>query len=214
MRMKHLLATLAAVAALATDSAAQTFDARRMGMGGVILAGALAAAAANVASRAVPPAASRSLEVPLPIGLIPVLADPPSFDPNDADFNAFQLANLLYDPPWNLRLSGERKPSSDVVLSIARDRLPVDLADLADAIPEGDSLSGGVSNGPSLTFGLKVFAGIAPLIEYRNDLQLDDALRGALRHGQAFTPNTTYSLRDDLHGQAALGLHLGAAAPL
>ena len=215
MNGKNLAWTVAMLALLSGMARAQTFDARRMGMGGVLLGGGPAAEAANVAYRAVPPAGKHQVDIPLPIGLIPVLADPPTFDTKDPDFNAFRLADLLYNPPWNLRLGGSDAPSGDVIISVARDRLSVDLGDIKRVFPENESRSGGIANGPE--FGASVhgiFAGVAPLIEYQNELNLNDALRGALRNADAFTPSTEYAMVDNGRGQAALGVHVGAALPL
>lgn len=214
MRVNAFAVALLAVAITGGVAGAQSFDARRMGMGGVVLGGGPAGEAANVAYRAVP-AASKNVLIPIPLGLIPVIADPPTFDTDDPDFNVFRLADLLYNPPWNLRIGGATAPEGDIVISIARDRLAVDLGDVAKVFPEDNSRSGGIANGPALSVGLRgFFAGLAPLIEYENDLSLNPALRGALRDGEAFVPNTEYALFDDVRGQAALGVHLGAALPL
>jgi len=214
MRIKIFAAAFLMLAVTGGMAGAQSFDARRMGMGGVVLGGGPAGEAANVAYRAVP-SASKNVNIPLPLGLIPVIADPPTFDSSNPDFNVFRLADLLYNPPWNLRIGGEDAPASDIVISIAKDRLAVDLGDIAKVFPEDDSRSGGISNGPAFSVGMRgFFAGVAPLIEYQNDLSLNDALRGALRHGQPFVPSTEYALFDNASGQAALGVHLGAALPL
>jgi len=202
-------------ACLATSANAQSFSARRMAMGGVLLGGGPGGAASNVAYRAVPEAKEGRTGIPLPIGLIPLLADMPSFDPNDSTFNAYELANLLYNPPWNITLGGTSAPSNDITIEIAQNRLAVDLGDIADVFPKDHTKIGNVMNEPSIGFGIRqLFVAVAPLVEYENDLSLNDALRAALRDGEAFTPNTLYQVFDDGRAQAAAALHLGAAMPL
>src|SRR5262245_40594763 len=94
-------------------SFAQSFNARRTAMGGVLLPGnGLGAEADNVAYRAVPRASAQTIDLPLPIGLIPLLRDPPVLDSDDPDFNVYDLANKLYNPPWNLQLIEPPAPSS------------------------------------------------------------------------------------------------------
>ena len=110
-------ATMALVAILlASDTHAQFASARRMAMGGVnLLHGGPGGDAVNVAYRAVPPEPrDRARSWSLPIGLIPVLQDPPSLDPDDSTFNAFELANLALHPPWNLALRKPEAPVGDV----------------------------------------------------------------------------------------------------
>src|SRR5262245_20233429 len=104
----------------------QSLNARRTAMGGVVLpAGGAGSDAGNVAYRAVPHAKGSTSVLPLPIGLIPLISDPPSLDPNDPEFNIYELANTLYNPPFNLQLSTPEAPSNDIVVAIGRDHLSV-----------------------------------------------------------------------------------------
>ena len=149
-------------------ASAQTFSARRMAMGGAILAGGGAGSSgANVAYRAVPKAPSSGWTVPLPIGLVQLLADPPETDPDSPDFNVYELANLLYNPPWNLQLSSPEVPGNDITIEIGRDHLAVDLGDVKNVFPREQSRMGAVVNGPALGFGIKrFFLAAAPLVHY------------------------------------------------
>ena len=101
---------------------AQFMGTRRMAMGGVtLLHGGPGSDVVNVAYRAVPPVTGgRARGLSLPIGLIPVLQDPPTFDTNDSAFGAFHLANLALHPPWNLALVEPSEPTGDVTLSLGR----------------------------------------------------------------------------------------------
>jgi hypothetical protein len=214
MKLKTMTLLALVLAVSAQDAAAQTFSARRMGMGGVVLSAA-GATGSNVAYRAVPQDPSNARSLSLPIGLIPVLADPPQLDFGAADFNIFDLANLLYTVPWNLQLTEPEPISSDVTISISQGSLTVDLGQVKDVFPEGHSLIGTVINGPSLGFGVRnVFVGVLPVVHYENDMNLNDALQSALADAVPFVPNTEYAMFDKAKSQAAAGAELGAALPL
>ena len=214
LRRVILLSLLAFVVGGGVASA-QTFSARRMAMGGVILAsGGAGSSGANVAYRAVPKAPSSRWALPLPIGLVQLLADPPEFDTDSPDFNIYELANLLYNPPWNAQLSSPAVPSNDITIEIGKDHLAVDLGDVKKIFPEDQSQTGAVVNGPALGFDIKrFFLSAAPLVYYDNDLSFNDNLRRAI-NGDEFLQNTRYEMRDQGVGLAAVGAHLGWAAPL
>jgi hypothetical protein len=214
LRRVSILSLLALVAC-AGLAGGQTFNARRMGMGGVVLAGGGPGSdAANVAYRAVPAVKGAGWALPLPLGVIPLLADPPEFDSSKPEFNIYELANLLYNPPWNLQLSPPSVPGNDITIAVGRNHLAVDLGDIRSIFPRDHSRLGTVANGPALGFGFRhFFLAAAPLVHYQNDLSFNDALRRAI-DGDAFQPNTAYQMLDDGHGQAAAGLHLGWAGTL
>ena len=211
--MQRLMVAVLAGAVLVTATAnAQTFSARRMAMGGVVLAGGGPGAdAANVAYRAVPALGHEPTSLSLPIGLIPFFAHLPTFDPNDPKFNVYELANDLYNPPWNLQLSSPQTPSNDITVQIAKNSLAVDLGEVANVFPHDRSTIGSSMNGPSFAFGFRpFFVGAAPLVEYDNVLTLEPALDRAL-HGGAFETNTRYGLTDEGQAQAAAGIQFGWA---
>lgn len=211
----RLLCAATAMAVLAGPVAAQTFSARRMAMGGVILSGAPGGDAANVAYRAVPSSPGAPSEIALPLGLISLIANPPVFDPDDPEFNIYELANTLYNPPWNLQLTKTQAPSSDITVAVGKNSLAVDLGDIASVFPKEDSRVAGVLNGPSFGLGWGgAFVALAPLVHYDNNLHLNDALQGALGDGDAFQTQTEYALFDHARGEAAVGVHLGMARRL
>ncbi len=217
MKWRMAFTALAALLpVVAGPAAGQVLDARRMAMGGVMLSGGgPGSEGANAAYRAVPAPAGDALRIPLPIGLVPVLQDPPVWDPDDPDFNGYELANLLYNLPWNLALRKPDVPAGDVVVSISKTSLAVDLGDVKDLFPDGHSQAGAVATPPLLTFGYRrAFVSLNPLIHYENDLSFNDALHGALAHGEAFVPATRYEAFDQAVGQAAAGVSFGYAAPV
>ena len=214
--MKRMTMTLLAVALAlsARDAAAQSYSARRMGMGGVVLGGS-GAVGSNVAYRAVPANASSVHSISLPLGLIPVLSNPPQFDSSQPDFNIYELANLLYNVPWNIQLVEPDPISSDITISISQSSLAVDLGDVKNVIPKDHSKIGAVMNGPSLGFGVRrLFVGVLPVIHYENDMSLNDNLHAALADGVPFVPNTEYAMFDKGRAQAAAGAEIGLALPM
>jgi len=193
----------------------QALNARRMAMGGVVLAGGGSGGeAANVAYRAVP-AGHGGASIPLPLGLIPFFSNPPELDPDKPDFNIYKLANTLYNPPWNIQLIEPKAPESDITIAIAKNSLAVDLGDIRNVFPKDHSRIGNVTRASLVSVGVKqLFVSVAPLVHYENDLSLNHPLHDALANGAAFTPNTDYALYDNARGQAAMGLDLGWASAL
>ncbi len=208
--------SLMALAVLWVPAAAQVFSARRMAMGGVMLSGGgPGSEGPNVAYRAVPAAPQTASGFSLPIGLISVLQDRPVLDSGDPAFNAYELANLIYNVPWNYPLVKPRTPGDDITLAISRNSLAVDLGDVRDLFPDDHSRVGAVTNIPIVTWGVReFFASVNPVVHYENDLSLNDALHQALTHGEAFVPNTRYEAFDRGKGQAVVGVALGWAAPI
>jgi hypothetical protein len=214
MKALRVLWAVAALATLSQPATAQVFSARRMAMGGVILSGTPGGSVGNVAYRAVPAGPDAPSEIPVPLGLIALIADPPVLDPDDPEFNVYELANTLYNPPWNLHLTGTPAPSSDITIAVGENSLAVDLGEIADVFPSENSRVSGVFNGPTAGLGWRgAFVAVAPLVHYDNDLSLNDALHGALG-GEPFTPQTEYALFDHARGQAAIGFHAGMARRL
>lgn len=214
--MNRIVTTLTvALLALPALAGAQDFSIRRMAMGGVILGGRQGGENVNVAYRGMPKPAHAGAAVSLPLGILQTLNDPPTFDPRDPEFNVFRIANLIENPPWNLALTHSAAPSTDISLDISRNSLRMDLGDLRDAFPVGHVRAYGDINGPSLGFSIhRMFIAAAPLVEFENDLHLNDALSGALHDGDSVRADAHYELRDRGRAQAAAALHVGMAAPL
>jgi len=146
---------------------------------------------------------------------VPLISNPPVFDPKDPRFNVFALANLVESPPWNLTIGGPQSPSSDIRVDVAQNSLSMDLGDLANVFPNGRVRTYGVTNGPTMGLSIgRAFVALAPLVQYDNDLDVGSALRGVLRNGQPLVPNTTYSATDLARAQAAAALHVGFASPI
>jgi len=211
MRMLPIAVLLISVALPNADAFGQTMSARRMAMGSASLGGD----AANVAYRAVPKVKGRSAGFTLPIGLVKVLSDPPSFDPGDPNFNVFKIANLIQNPPWNLQLGTAEAPSSDVVVNLGRDHLAVDLGDIRSYLPGKVARISALQTLPAPAIGFGPwFAGLSVITQYDNDLQLNQPLRQALEGAEPFLPLTEYAVIDSGLGQAIAAIQTGAAIPL
>lgn len=208
------LLCLAAALAPLHDASAQTLNARRMGMGGAVLPGG-GGEGWNAAYRAVPLPPQSSTGLPLPIGLVQLAADPPILDPQDPDFNIYDLANRVYNPPWNWQLVSPAPPSDDIVVQLSRDRLTVELGEIAGLFPHDRSVLSAVGMGPSLSVGVGTFyVGVSAVAQYQNDLLMNRALHEAVIGHAAFEPRTQYLLYDGALGQAAGVLEAGWAAPV
>lgn len=205
-----LLAALAAT--LAADARAQSFSARRLAMGGVLVPHGGGSEEANVALRALPRPAADAASLTLPLGLVALLRDRPVVDPDDPEFNAYELANTLFNPPWNLQIGTPAAPSTDVTVAIARDRLSVQLGEIASLFPSESSALGVRVSGPAFGAGFRgAFAEVAPLVHARNEMVMNDALHGVLARGEEFVPNSRYEATDEGLAQAAAALRLGWA---
>ncbi len=207
------LATAVLLLTAVTDAHAQFSSTRRMGMGGVqLLHGGPGSDAVNVAYRAVPEDPRNGMHsFSLPVGVIPVLQDPPSFDPNDSSFSAYELANLVLHPPWNIALKQPEEPTGDITIDLSRNSLSVDLGGLRTVVPSERIRMAGSWRGPAFVFGVRrAFVGVAPLVDARNDIEVGDALRSALRDGAPFQSNTSYDFSDHALAQAAGQVMVGA----
>ena len=190
---------------------AGSFDARRIGMGGVVLSDYSEAQNRNVAFRAVPRGELHG-SIPLPLGIVQVLASPPELNPDNDAFNPFEIAELATNFPVFLRLKSPDIIEDDIVIDIARNRLRMDLGDISEVVPEEPFELGGLLDHPAGSFSVKgFFAGLSPLVAVESDLELSPTLERALREGQDFLPNTAYSLKGSGEAQAALALGFGYA---
>lgn len=211
LALSALLASALLVASGAGRASAQTLDARRLGMGGVVTSDMGAASGANLAFRAVPKGHGHH-SIPLPLGLIQLAANPPQFDSSKPDFNAFEIADLITNPPLTLSLSRPDPVSSDVKVYVSRDSLSIDLEDLRRIIPESSLQNGGVTHLPGVGIGFrKAFAQVSPIVHIQNELTLDDKLRAVLRDAAPFTTDTRYGLGDIGVAQGAVAFQAGFA---
>ncbi len=190
---------------------AQILNGRRLAMGGVVTSDNGGFKSSNVAFRAVP--AGKTIgNIPLPLGLIDFAGNIPEFDPEQPDFNVFELVNLALNPPLNYALSSPPEISSDISIYLSQDSLQIYLGDARRAIPEESIVGGGVWHLPGIgrdfgPFSLNAY----PLVHARGTLEMADKLREALRDAVSLAPNSYYGLQANARGQAALALQTDVA---
>jgi hypothetical protein len=196
----------------ARTAGAQSLNARRLGMGGVLTSDVGDHAGSNIAFRAVPKGTGGSGSIPLPLGLIQYINHHPTYDSKDSTFNVFEIANVFLNPPLTIQIVKPDVVEGDISVFIAQDSLRVDLADVRNVIPEHSMKQGGVYHigGIGKSFG-RAFFQVGPLIHLRNELTLSDELRNALRDAVPFTSNTRYGLTDEGRAQAAVSFQAGYA---
>lgn len=218
LRLPLLLLALAPTLLAAPAAWSQVPDARRLGMGGVLLSEVSQSSTQNVAYRAVPrarggPGGYRS--IPLPLGLIQLISDPPEFDSGSRDFNVFEIAQVIARTPYTLQIVKPEELSSDIIIDVGQNRLAVDLGTLQNLFPDRDLRFGTTFASPSIEFGTKnIFAGVRPQIEVRNTMRLDPTLQAALGEAEPFLPNTSYGARDQARAQGAIAFMVGTALPI
>gem|GEM_PF-1406400 len=211
-RAISVTALIALCGLLAGTAEAQSLNARRLGMGGVLTSDVGDQTGSNIAFRAVPKGTGGSGSIPLPLGIIQYIADHPTFDSKDSTFNIYEVANVFLNPPLTIKLWQPKEVTGDISVFVAQDSLMVDLADIKRVIPEHSMRIGGVYHigGFGKSFG-KAFVQMGPLVHVQNSLELSDELRRALRDAVPFTGNTRYGLTDEGRAQAAIAFQAGYA---
>ena len=184
-----------------------TIDARRVGMGGLLLGRSGALSRYNPAYRAVPASAARHGEpkvtIPIPLGLIQFFHDhplsslshDPTFNPDSVGkFNPVVLLNTILTPPLYLEVKAAPTPTNDVIFGIGKDSLRVDLGLLSQLVPQDQFGISGSSR--PLDPGIEIKGIRVGVMGWLNDqvtLQLGDTLLGFLADSQPARPNTNYS---------------------
>lgn len=212
MRIGVVALTLAVlILAPARDARAQfSFDARRVGMGGVSLSRDGNVRRYNPAYRAVKNRSevggAPKFTIPVPIGLIQFLKDHPPgqwdtdplFNPDSAAFNPFELMNLVFNPPIFYEVKKAPTPTNDVEFTIGRNAFVVDLGAAQVLIPEQEFGLGTTSRLLDFGFGFAGFnIGVMGFLQYEVGFTLDDSLRAVLKEADSVRANTTYRVLGD-----------------
>jgi hypothetical protein len=216
-RLHVMFLTVAFLALAAPSARSQVPDARRLGMGGVLLSEVSQSSTQNVAYRAVPRGSGEGgyRSIPLPLGLIQTLVDPPETDSDNPNFNVFEIAQLIARTPYTLQIIKPEELSSDIIVDVAQNSLAIDLGTLQNMFPDRDLRFGTTFASPNLEFGTKnIFAGVRPQVEARNTMRLDPTLQAALGEAEPFLPNTIYGARDNARAQGAIAFMVGTALPI
>jgi hypothetical protein len=203
------------LAPLRPASAQFSFDARRVGMGGVSLSRDGNARRYNPAYRAVKNknhvAGAPRFSIPVPLGLIQFLKDhpinqlshDPMFNPDSTKFNPVALMDLVFNPPIFYEVKKAPTPTNDVAFTIGRNQLVLDLGASKVLIPEQDFGLGSTSRLLDMGFGLAGFnVGVMGFLEYDVKFQLDSTLRNFLVSDSSARANTSYFVNTDGVAQA------------
>ena len=229
MRTGVVALTLAALvlAPLRPARAQFSFDARRIGMGGVSLSRDGNVRRYNPAYRAVKNRSGVSgapkFSIPIPLGLIDFLkdhpiggwGDDPLFNPDSAAFNPFELMDLIFNPPIFYEIRKPPTPTNDVEFTIGKNAFVVDLGGAQVLIPEQEFGLGTTSRLLDLGGGFGGFhIGVIGFLQYDIGFTLDDSLRAVLKEADSVRANTAYRVLGDGTVQAGLAPTIGFAGRL
>lgn len=228
MRLGVVALTLAVlVAATARPARAQfSFDARRIGMGGVSLSRDGNVRRFNPAYGAVKnrrDVGGPKFSIPVPLGLIKFFHDHPiselghdsTFDPHSPAFNPVELMNTVFNPPIFYEVKAAPTPTNDVEFTIGRNAFVIDLGAANVLIPEEEFGLGSTSRLMNMGFGFAGFnAGVMGFMQYDVGFTLDSALRGVLRDADSVRAGTTYTVLGDGLFQAGFAPTLSFAGRL
>ena len=201
-----------------------SFDARRIGMGGVSLSRDGNVRRYNPAYRAVKNRSNVSgapkFSIPVPLGLIQFLKDhplnqlshDPAFNPSSTAFNPVELMNLVFNPPIFYEVKKAPAPTNDVLFTIGRNLLIVDLGASKVLVPEQKFGLGTTSRLLDVGIGVAgVQVGVMGFLQYDVGFTLDSTLRGALRNADSVQSNDTLRVLGDGIAQAGLAPTVGFA---
>jgi hypothetical protein len=220
-----LALALFVLAPLRPASAQFSFDARRIGMGGVSMSRDGNVRRYNPAYRAVKNksqvAGAPKFSIPVPLGLIKFFNDhpinqlrtDPMFHPDSARFNPFELANTIFNPPIFYEVRQAPTPTNDVEFTIGRNQLILNLGASRVLIPEQSFGLGSTSRLIDAGFGIAGFnIGVMGFFAYDVGFTVDTALRRALTDTiVGVQPNDTLALLTDAVVQTGFAPSLGYA---
>jgi hypothetical protein len=221
------LALAVLVAAPGRPARAQfSFDARRIGMGGLSLTRDGSLRRYNPAYRAVKDRAGSGnarLTIPVPLGLIkffhdhPInhLGDDPLFNPDSAAFNPIAVMNLVFNLPIFLEIRKAPTPTNDVEFTVGKNTFILDLGAAQVLIPADEFGLGGSSRLLDMGFGVKGFRfSVLGFEDHDVGFLLGDTLRAFLKEADSARTNTTYNVLGDALVQGGLAPTLSFAGRL
>jgi hypothetical protein len=180
-------------------------------MGGVQAPGSQALATSNVAYQTMPSRpGAHGRAIPVPLGLVQLAADFPTFDTQDPDFSLTRLANLALNPPFFLELSSPGELDGDIALRISRNSFAIDWLDAQQHLPQQPIDFGSSYSQP--LFGLGLLGArtyVSPVVTLTGEVTFDDALFGVVADGQPILPNSAYNLHADGGTMAGTSFHVG-----
>jgi hypothetical protein len=202
-----------------------SFDARRIGMGGVSLSRDGNVRRYNPAYRAVKNknhvAGAPKFSIPVPLGLIQFLKDhplnqlshDPMFSPESTAFNPFALMDIVFNPPIFYEVRKAPTPTNDVEFTLGRNQLIVNLGAARVLIPEQKFGLGTTSRLLDIGVGFAGFnVGVMGFLQYDVGFTLDSTLRQFLTDTTiGAQPLTPYTATGDGVAQAGFAPSVGYA---
>ena len=219
MRTAGIALTLAALVLVPRAADAQlSFDARRLGMGGVSLGRDGNARRYNPAYRAVKNLSgggtgAPKVTIPVPLGLydffrehpINQLTSDPAFNPDSAAFNPIELMNLVLNPPIFLDIRKPPTPTNNVEFTIGKNQLIMNLGQTRVLIPDHSFGFGTSGRLVDMGFGFGGFnLSVMGFVHYDLSFTLDSALRSVLKDTVPVRPDSSYFIITDAIAQTGL----------
>jgi hypothetical protein len=219
VRTAGIALTLAALVLAPRAADAQlSFDARRLGMGGVSLGRDGNARRYNPAYRAVKNLSgggtgAPKVTIPLPLGLydffrehpINQLTSDPAFNPDSAAFNPIELMNLVLNPPIFLDIRKPPAPTNDIEFTIGKNQLIMNLGQTRVIIPDHSFGFGTSGRLVDMGFGFGGFnLSVMGFVHYDLSFTLDSALRSVLKDTVPVRPDSSYFIITDAIAQTGL----------
>ena len=205
-----------------------SFDARRVGMGGVSLSRDGNVRRYNPAYRAVKNKNNASgapkFTIPVPLGLIQFFKDhppgklshDPMFNPDSAAFNPVEIMDLVFNPPIFLEVKKAPTPTNNVEFTLGKNQLILNLGATRVLIPEQEFGLGSTSRLLDMGVGFGgINVGVMGFIQYDVGFTLDSALHNFLTDTTVGAqPLTNYTVSGDGVAQAGLAPTVGIAERL
>lgn len=219
MRTGVVALTLAVLVLVPRAAHAQiSFDARRLGMGGVSLGRDGNASRYNPAYRAVKNRSgggtgAPKVTIPVPVGLydffrqhpINQLTKDPMFNPDSAAFNPVALLNIVLNPPLYYDIRKPPTPTNNVEFTIGKNQLIMNLGETRVLIPDQSFGLGTSGRLLDLGAGFGGFhASVMGFVHYDLRFTLDTALRSVLKDTVPVQPDSSYFILTDALAQTGL----------
>jgi hypothetical protein len=195
-----------------------SFDARKVGLGGLDLSRGGALSRYNPAYRAVPARKDpwhAKFTIPIPLGILQVLKDSTVLHPSKSYFNPLRAADYLLNLPIFLEVKQVPAPVNDITFTIGKNAFAVDLGAARNAVPTDPFGFGGSGRPIDIGVGLKGFRVSAMLwVQDEVDFQLGPHLTSFLHDAQPAQINTLYDVSGSALGAAGFAPSLGWAGRL
>lgn len=204
-------ATIVCLLAAVDSATAFTMDARRLGMGSVLMPRQSALVSANIAYQAVADRPDdRGRVIPLPLGLVQLASDFPTLDASSQSFDVLRITETILNPPFFLELNHPSSLDGDIGISIGRNAFAVDFADAQGLLPQDPIRTGAVYSPPIFGLGIRgAQSFVAPLLQAEGHLGMDDPLYDVVSHGAPLLPNSAYTLDADAASMVGTSFNVG-----